>query len=129
MNRGETMDIEKTRKYYESLKDEDVCDCEWCQNFIFQIKEAYPKVTKYLDGMGVDIEKPYESWSLDPDENGNVLYPDVMYEVMGSSEGFVPTKIGDVDIHLAKSYPYSDLKEEHFVIELSSFLLKDLRKK
>ena len=73
-------------------------------------------MAKYLDEMGVDIEKPYESWSLDPDENGNVLYPDVMYEIMGNSEDFVPTKIGDV-------------KEEHFVIELSSFLLKDLRKK
>ena len=123
------MDIEKTREYYLNLKEEDVCDCEWCRNFITHIRKVYPDVAKYLDEMGVDIEKPYESWSLDPDENGNVLYPDVMYEIMGNSEDFVPTKIGDVDVHLATSYPYSDLKEEHFVIELSSFLLKDLRKK
>ena len=67
------MDIEKTREYYLNLKEEDVCDCEWCRNFITQIRKVYPDVAKYLDEMGVDIEKPYESWSLDPDENGNVL--------------------------------------------------------
>ena len=120
------MDIEKTRRYYEDLKEEDFCDCDSCRNFRTQIKETYPDLAEYLGSMGIDIEKPYETWSVEAGD-GELLYPDTMYMAIGSSDDFVPVKIGDADIRMTDSYPYTDMKEEHFVIEVSPILLKDQR--
>ncbi len=39
------MNIEKTKKYYDDLTDADICDCEYCRNYVREVKAAYPELT------------------------------------------------------------------------------------
>ena len=64
------MDIEKTKMCYKQLSSRDLCNCEYCQNYIREIKTTYSKVSEYLFSFGVDIEKPLETIPLEPDEKG-----------------------------------------------------------
>ena len=37
-----TLDIEKTKSYYNQIRSEDLCDCDYCRNNIHEVKAAYP---------------------------------------------------------------------------------------
>lgn len=67
------MDIKRTKQYYKQLSSHDLCDCAYCQNYIGEIKSTYPKVAEYLFSLGIDIEKPFETMPLEPDETGYLL--------------------------------------------------------
>ena len=116
------IDIAKTRKYYEDLSVEDLCQCDDCLNFYGKVKKACPQVSEYLAAMGVDITKPFETWAVDM-EDGTVLYPEAQYIVFGDREIFQETKIEDIQVHLAGSHPLTDIKDVHFVIELGPIVL------
>lgn len=111
------MDIERTRNYYQNLKEEDLCDCAYCKNFRSKIKKSYPLLSDFLDSLGVDIEKPFETnpWEV---EDYKLTYDPVQYVFMGSSENFEERKIGDIFIETSDSYPETNIGEEHFVIGL-----------
>ena len=79
-------DIEKTRAYYCNLGPENICGCAYCQNYCARVKVAYPEVALYLDSLGVDIEKPFETSPLEPDENGYLEYCVCQYIVFGSCD-------------------------------------------
>ncbi len=36
------MDIEKAKSYYNQIRSEDLCDCDYCRNNIHEVKAAYP---------------------------------------------------------------------------------------
>ena len=36
-----TLDIEKTKSYYNQIRSEDLCDCDYCRNNIHEVKAAY----------------------------------------------------------------------------------------
>ena len=74
-------DIEKTRAYYRNLGPESICNCDYCRNYCAKVKAAYPEVARYLDSLGVDIEKPFEAMPLEPDENGYLEYCVCQYAV------------------------------------------------
>ena len=118
------MNVPDTIKYYQDLTDADLCQCEYCKNLNMQIKDAYPLLSDHLEKMGIDIEKPFETWPLDPDENGNITYMDVQYVVIGKKDDFIDTKIDDVAIQIAQSHPMTGILEEHFVIEVSPITVK-----
>ena len=118
------MNIEKTREYYSHLTSDDLCQCDYCKNYVKEIKAAYPEVAKYLDSIGIDIEKPFETMPLEPDENENIEYICGQYVVIGSSEGFQPQLVGDIEIDIAIHHPSSNISDEHFVIEIYNILLK-----
>ena len=42
-----TLDIEKTKSYYNQIRNEDLCDCDYCRNNIHEVKAAYP--TSFID--------------------------------------------------------------------------------
>lgn len=67
------MDIEKTRDYYKNLKVTDICQCAYCQNYVREIKKEYRDLHKYLEGIGVDIEKPFETMPLE-EKDGYIEY-------------------------------------------------------
>ena len=81
------IDAAKTRKYYESLTPDDLCQCAYCRNYSKEIKAAYPMMADYFSGIGVDIEKPFETMPLEPDDEGNILYAGVQYIVFGTDVG------------------------------------------
>ena len=37
-----TLDIEKTKSYYNQIRSEDLCDCDYCRNNIHEVEAAYP---------------------------------------------------------------------------------------
>ncbi|MDD7464046.1 MAG: hypothetical protein SOW41_00110 [Anaerococcus sp.] len=116
------MDTEKTRKYYENLKMDDLCDCAYCQNYRSKIKESYPILSAYLFDLGIDIEKPFETnpWEV---EEGKLTYDPVLYLLMGNKKDFQKRKIGNVEIDISDSYPDTGQTEEHFVIGLGPIIL------
>ncbi len=117
------MDIEKTRKYYDQLTDDDICSCAYCRNYVREIKASYPDLADYLDKMGADIEKPFEAIPVGP-ADGIMFYSGVQYVVMGSADDFRETSIGDARVSVTDSHPMTDIKEDHFVIEISPVYLK-----
>ncbi len=42
-----TLDIEKAKLYYNQIRSEDLCDCDYCRNNIHEVKAAYP--TSFID--------------------------------------------------------------------------------
>ena len=47
INQVNTLDIEKTKSYYNQIRSEDLCDCDYCRNNIHEVKTAYP--TSFID--------------------------------------------------------------------------------
>lgn len=56
--------------------------------------------------------------------NGIMFYSGVPYVLMGSADDFEETSIGDAQVFITDSHPMTDIKEAHFVIEISSIYLK-----
>lgn len=118
------MNIEKTKEYYSKLTNDDQCQCDYCKNYVKEIKAAYPEIAKYLDSIGIDIEKPFETMPLEPDENENIEYICGQYVVMGSTKDFQAYCAEDVKIDIAIGHPSTDISDEHFVIEIFPVFLK-----
>ncbi len=116
------MDTEKTRRYYDQLTEADVCDCAYCQNYIREIRAAYPELAGYLDRSVIDIEKPFETIPVGI-VNGMMFYSGVQYIVMGAANRFMETGIGSVRVCLAESHPITGIRKDHFVIEISPVYL------
>ncbi|MBQ5443719.1 MAG: hypothetical protein IIU29_00915 [Erysipelotrichaceae bacterium] len=117
------MDIEKTKRYYDRLSDEDICDCVYCRNYVKEIRSTYQKLAAVLDDWGVDIQKPFETIPIGPAEE-IMYYAGAQYVIMGPSDDFKDTLIDDVRISVTDSHPMTEIDEDHFVIEISSICLK-----
>lgn len=117
------MDIEKTEDYYNNLNTKEICQCAYCQNYVREIKKEYMDLDKYLENIGVDIEKPFETLQLE-EKDGYIEYASAQYIVIGSREGFKESKVGKTTITLADSHPTTDIEEVHFVIEIYPIVLK-----
>ncbi|MFQ8922892.1 MAG: hypothetical protein ACLR60_13435 [Clostridium paraputrificum] len=118
------MNFEKTKEYYEQLISSDLCQCSYCKNYIKEIRKSYPLVAKYLENMGVDIEKPLEAMTLESDKKQNIEYISVQYFVIGDRGDFKKAMISGVNIDIAESHPSTDIKDNHFVIEIFPIILK-----
>ena len=118
------MSIKETKQYYESLTAEYLCNCAYCRNYIREIRNAYPKVAEYLLALGVDIEKPFETIPLEPDETGGIEYLSSQYIVIGNTDGFIKTVIDTVTVDITDSHPLTNKDKPHFVIEIYPVRLK-----
>ena len=119
-----TLSIKETKQYYDSLTAEDLCNCAYCRNYIREIRNAYPKVAEYLLALGVDIEKPFETIPLEPDETGGIEYLSSQYIVIGNTDGFIKTVIDTVTVDITDSHPLTNIDKPHFVIEIYPVRLK-----
>lgn len=117
------MRIEKTRQYYDRLTDEDICGCAYCRNYVKEIRSSYSDLAVFLKTLGVDIEKPFETIPISP-ENGIMFYSGAQYIIMGSADEFKETYIGDVRAFITDAHPMTGIEEDHFVIEISPIYLK-----
>lgn len=118
------MDIERTKKFYETMKISEICQCAYCKNYVKNIKKNYPEVAKYLANLGIDIEKPFEAMPSEVDKNGYIEYVGVQYIIMGDKEDFNKVLVSGVQLDIAKSHPTTDIQEKHFVIEMYPIVLK-----
>ena len=124
MKEVSTLSIKETKQYYDSLNAEDLCNCAYCRNYIREIRNAYPKVAEYLLALGVDIEKPFETIPLEPDETGGIEYLSSQYIVIGNTDGFIKTVIDTVTVDITDSHPLTNIDKPHFVIEIYPVRLK-----
>ena len=124
MKEVSTLSIKETKQYYDSLTAEDLCNCAYCRNYIREIRNAYPKVAEYLLALGVDIEKPFETIPLEPDETGGIEYLSSQYIVIGNTDGFIKTVIDTVTVDITDSHPLTNIDKQHFVIEIYPVRLK-----
>lgn len=118
------LDIEKTKSYYKQIGKRDLCNCTYCQNYISKVKATYPKVAEYLSSLGIDIEKPFETMPLEPDDTGDIEYISAQYIVYGEPDDFVKTVIGSVNVDVADTHPSTQINVAHFVIEIYPVRLK-----
>ena len=119
------MDIEATRSYYAGITREDICKCDYCRNFMDEVKAAYPAAAEYLSLIGVDIGLPYEVMLPIENDDGTMDYYSVDYFVCGEPDGFEDTKIGDITVQTTEAYPRPDNYEgSYFVITLGTFRIK-----
>lgn len=116
--------VDKTRAYYCGIADSDLCDCGYCRSYRAQIRTALPEIAAYLDSLGIDIGKPFETSPLEPDESGMLVYCGCQYIVFGSCEAKYRHRIGDVEFRVAVSHPQTGIGEEHFVLEFFPVKLK-----
>ena len=124
MKEVSTLSIKETKQYYDSSTAEDLCNCAYCRNYIREIRNAYPKVAEYLLALGVDIEKPFETIPLEPDETGGIEYLSSQYIVIGNTDGFIKTVIDTVTVDITDSHPLTNIDKPHFVIEIYPVRLK-----
>ena len=118
------INIEKAREYYSHLRNDDLCQCDYCKNYSKEIKAAYPAVAEYLEKLGVEIEKPFETMPLDPDDEGIIEYIGAQYIVKGNCKDFQPYRVGDVRIDIAMDHPSSNISDDHFILEIFPVILK-----
>ena len=118
------VNVSRTQEYYHSITKDSVCDCSYCRSYRLQIKSAFPKVAEYLDSLGIDIEKPFETSPLEPDENGMLEYCCCQYIAFGTCEPNYHHKIGNIEFRMATSYPRTGIEQEHFVLEFFPIKLK-----
>ncbi len=118
------MDIEKTKEFYNQIKAEDLCSCDYCQNYIREIKSSYPILAEYLNHLGIDIEKPFETMPLEPDKSGYIEYICSQYIVCGTPDDFMKVTVNSVIVDIAESHPSTTIEEIHFVIEVYPISLK-----
>ena len=115
------MTIEKTRQFYKDF--DDLCDCAYCRNYIKEVRTAYPDLAQYLNKLGVEIEKPFETMPGEPD-GGCIEYFGIQYIIIGNKDDFRKVKLGEVTIDLAKSFPEPGIDRDYYVIEIYPIKLK-----
>ena len=107
------IDIVKTKEYYNSLPLDMLCDCDYCKS-----RKEFSELALWLDKYGVDIEKPLEVISLQPDESGMLEYIGVQYIVFGTFSNDNSYYVGEFNIKIAHSHPNTGISDEHFVLEV-----------
>lgn len=112
------IDIVKTKEYYNSLSLDMLCDCDYCKLYYIKSRKEFPELALWLDKYGVDIEKPFEVMSLEPDESGMLEYIGVQYIVFGTFSNDNSYYVGDFNIKIADSHPSTGISDEHFVLEV-----------
>ena len=86
------MDIERTKQFYRELKQSDLCGCAYCRNYVKEAAKAYPAVTAYLQTLGVDIAKPFETMPLELDEDGRMPYIGPQYLTSAQKRALPPRR-------------------------------------
>lgn len=114
---------DETKEYYSTIDTSLLCDCSYCQNYRIQIKKEYPEVCEYLESLGIDSNKPFETSPLEI-INGKIEYCCCQYIVFGSFDEMYSHRIKDVEFRKATSYPETGIEREHFVIEFFPICLK-----
>lgn len=122
------VDISKTKEYYHCLTEASLCDCAYCHSYRLQAKAAFPKASEYLASLGVDIEKPFETLPLEPNEDGMLEYCGCQYVVFGSCKPDYHHKIDNLEFSITTTHPSTGIEDEHFVLEMFPIELKFIEK-
>ncbi len=115
------MYIKKTKKFYENLPEDFVCSCGYCENYVKNIRSSYPDLSKELMLMGIDIEKPFECYSID--QNPDEIRYNAQYIVIGKKKDFKMKRFKKYNVEITENHPNTEIKEKHYVIEIFDLVL------
>ena len=118
------VNVLKTRAFYQSLSEDYLCGCAYCQSYRMQVKSAYPRIAAHLETLGVDVEMPFELIFFDSDENGMLDYIGCQYIVFGSCDDAFYAEIDRVPFCKAEFHPSTEIGDEHFVLDFGPIKLK-----
>ena len=111
----------KTDLYYKS-NNLSVCDCDYCQYFIKNIKKYYPKICNYLKKYRIDPLKPFEL--IYYEDKQQIKYFDCMYIVFGKADNDFYEKIDDIEFFINVNFhPDTKINEDHFVLSFGTICL------
>lgn len=118
------VDIDKTKDYYKTKADMDLCQCETCKIYYKEVKERMPDLDIYLCEMGVDITKPFEApaYGLKVDHDYEEYF--AWYIVFGKCDADYARKIGEHTIFATGGHPKTGVEEDHFVLQVDDIIFK-----
>ena len=108
----------QTKNFYDNYSP---CDCDCCKNFVLQIEQAYPLLSKFFEDNAVDITKPWELMSVASiDVDKMVDYFDCQYLIFGNCEKDFETEIDGVKIEQTFVHPSTkNYPQPNFVVSFS----------
>ena len=76
------VDVESTRAWYSRYGDASAgCDCLYCKNFAAAVGTLSPEIGKFLEPLGLDLQKPGDASECGPAEGGRLYLP--IYHLVG----------------------------------------------
>lgn len=118
------MDFAATKQYYAQRNRADTCGCDYCQNYIDEIKATYPAFADDLASLGADVEIPFEVLLPTETDDGHFDYYGVQYLICGTRDGFTETESNGISVRYTDSHPSAAYQGTYFVIEAGPFHLK-----
>lgn len=118
------VNLNLTRSYYKN-QNFDICDCIYCKFFIKNFKNQYNTISHILSMTGIDVSKPFEVNLPFLNKRGDLEYGSIQYIVYGDCEEDFIIIIDSIKISKAKFYPSTNIREKHFVIEISPIIFKN----
>ncbi len=112
-----SVDVKRTRAYYEKENADDYCDCSACINYRKRIAAVFPEIAAYLLQLGIDIAKPFHLSYLKP-ENGMLKYINCFYVAFGSMGPEWHKEIGKVEIIPGAHFPDPHVEGPFIVFEI-----------
>ncbi len=120
-----TVDIERNKNFYRKFdKNNDLwCNCLYCRFYRSKIGKIYPEISKYLEKLSIDINKPYESSLPFLSEENKLTYDFAWYICFGDESDFKDFEIEGASIKKAVDYPDPDLGGKYFILEVGPLFL------
>lgn len=117
------VDLEKTKAYYACVRQEDLCDCPGCWNYRQRVKGAYPQMARYLETLGIDIEKPFHVSYVESREPHQMLYLSCCYVAFGESGFGFSRQVDGLEFTRAGACPDSGVEEPHLELQIPELTL------
>jgi hypothetical protein len=116
------VNIEKTKDYYKSNLE--VCSCVACENYINTVSQTYPELVDFLQSIGVDYRKPFETFWLENREDQSIYYEGIQYVVFGEWNQDFMYSLGNIRIFCSGTHRVTNINDKHFVIDIDDIHLK-----
>nr|WP_072537270.1 hypothetical protein [Anaerococcus mediterraneensis] len=122
-----TVDIKRNINFYRNFdKNNDLwCDCVYCKFYRSKIGKIYPEISKYLEKLAIDINKPYESSLPFLSEDNKLSYDFAWYICFGDEDGLNNIEIDGANIRKTLDYPDPGLDSQYFILEIGPLYLGD----
>lgn len=118
-----TVDIPRTRAYYDSIGEGNLCDCAPCRNFYRIVQSRCPELTAFLAQYGADAAKPLEAVWWEEGGPEHMTYAP-MYVLCGSVPPDWHITLDGAEIRVTHSFPTpAGAEAPFFVLDAGPFPL------
>ena len=122
-NNALCLDLEKTKDYYNTIRMEDLCNCEGCRYYRANVRRLFPQIAKYFDSLGMDIEKPFHVSYMELEKENKILYMACCYVAFGDCGLDFSQTIDGAVLTRAGACPDSGVEEPHIELEIEELTM------